>query len=190
MDQVKKLIFKKKSDLRGTLIPIEAYQDVPFSIERIFFIKNMDSFPRGFHSHRKTLQVLIPLQGSFELELTDGQTTSEYLLDEDNQGLLIPINIWLVMKNYSPDCLILVICSYPYDEKEYVRNFGDFIKIYHQLEKDKQVIPCFSLQQQTQNLEAELKQRIHQVIQRNEFVLGTEVQTFENDFAKYLKIVN
>jgi hypothetical protein len=30
------------------------------------------------------------------------------------------------MKNFSKDCIILVICSYKYDETEYIRDYNEF----------------------------------------------------------------
>lgn len=120
--------FFRKSDDRGDLIPIESNKDIPFQIERVFYIKNMDSYPRGFHAHRKSIQILIPICGSFDIELDNGNDRKTYHLEKDNEGLLIPLYTWLKMFNFSKDCVIMVICSYKYDEEEYIRNYGDFIK--------------------------------------------------------------
>lgn len=128
MDNIRFIDFVKKSDNRGDLIPIESNNDIPFNIERILFIKNMDNYPRGFHAHRKSVQILVPVCGSFDMELDDGNNTNIYHLEDDNKGLLIPLNTWLKMLNFSKDCIIMVICSYKYDESEYIRNYGDFIK--------------------------------------------------------------
>ena len=37
------------------------------------------------------------------------------------------------MSNYTKDCIILVICSYKYDEKEYIRYFKEFITYQNKL---------------------------------------------------------
>ena len=52
--------FKKNNDFRGELISIDAEFDLPFDIKRIFYIKNMDKLERGFHAHRKCIQILVP----------------------------------------------------------------------------------------------------------------------------------
>lgn len=128
MEEARLIKFSRKSDERGDLIPMESNNEIPFNIERIFFIKNMDNFPRGFHAHRKSVQILIPIVGSFDIELDNGHNVKMYHLDNDNKGLLVPLNTWLKMLNFSNDCIIMVICSYKYDESEYIRNYGDFIK--------------------------------------------------------------
>jgi len=184
MNKIKLLIFSKKDDNRGCLVPIESHKDVPFNIERIFYIKNMDNYPRGFHSHKLTIQVLVPLAGSFTIELTDGIKTENYHLNHDNMGLLVPRNIWLKMQDFSTDCIILVICSYRYDENEYIRNFGDFIKHNSNLKKDQE-IPLFSLKQQTYELRFEVQKKFNQLLEINQFVLGTELVDFEKNFSEY-----
>jgi dTDP-4-amino-4,6-dideoxygalactose transaminase len=182
MENVKLINFSKKSDKRGSLIPVESYKDVPFNIERIFYIKGMDDFPRGFHSHRKTVQVITPIAGSFDIELTDSFTTKSYHLEDDSKGLLIPLDIWLKMENFSLDCIILVICSYEYDEKEYVRNFGDFVTIQNQKDETIRNINI--------DLSVEERGKIHkkmkEIIDNNQFVLGNELKQFEQNFADYI----
>lgn len=98
--------------------------------------------------------MLIPLCGSLKVELTDGHITETYHLKEDNAGLFIPVNIWLKMFEYSKDCIICVICSYEYDETEYIRNYGDFLEYVQTLDKDK--IQCFDLGKQTTALSASI----------------------------------
>ncbi len=182
MDDIKIITFFKREDIRGVLIPIESYKHVPFNMERVFFIKNLDEYPRGFHAHLKTEQVLVPITGSFKIELTDGKDVQTYNLTKDNEGLYIPVGIWLKMYDYSRDCIIFVICSYEYDEKEYIRNFGDFLK-YHARQSP---IKCFDLQQQTNSIKKELYNSIKNVIDNNAFVLGKDLRTFEDEFAKYI----
>jgi len=46
-------------------------------------------------------------------------------------------------------------------------------------------IPLVNLQRQHEELEGELREAIYRVIDRSEFVLGTEVESFENEFASY-----
>ena len=102
--------FNNFSDLRGELIAIDAEFDLPFDIKRIFYIKNMDKLERGFHAHRKCVQVLVPIQGSFTLKLFDGEKHSEFFLDKSNQGVVVPLYHWLSMCNFSFDCIIMVLC--------------------------------------------------------------------------------
>lgn len=140
---------------------------------------------RGFHAHKKCEQILIPIQGSFTLVLNDGiNGEEEFLLDKSNEGIHIPLFTWLKMKNFSYDCIIMVICSYKYDEEEYIRIYDDFLI---EVEKNKlsQTIPNFSLKQQTKIIKNEIMNKIEDIIDRNEFVMGSDVIKFENEFAYY-----
>ncbi len=186
MNDIKIITFFKREDIRGVLIPIESYKDVPFNIERVFFIKNTDEHPRGFHAHMKTEQVLVPVSGSFKVELTDGKDMQTYNLTKDNEGLYFPVGIWLKMYDYSSDCIIFVICSYEYDEKEYIRNFGDFLKYRTRQEQSIKSIQRFDLQKQTKLIQKELYHSVKNVINNNAFVLGKDLQIFEDNFAKYI----
>lgn len=179
------LSFKKNYDIRGELIAINSEFDLPFDIKRIFYIKNMNKIKRGFHAHRKCVQVLIPIQGSFKLKLFDGEKHSDFYLDKSNQGVLIPLYNWLSIYDFSSDCIIMVICSYKYDEEEYIRNYNIFLKEIND-KKYINTIANFSLNKQTQLIKREVINKIEKIIDNTAFVMGDEVINFENKFSKYL----
>ena len=81
---------------------------------------------RGGHAHKDLFQVLIALNGSFELLLDDGSNTKKILLDSPNIGLYIPNGIWREMNNFSKNSVCLVLASEDYDENDYIRNYQDF----------------------------------------------------------------
>ena len=179
------LCFKKISDLRGELVAIDAEFDLPFDIKRIFYIKNMDEIERGFHAHRKCVQVLVPIQGNFTLKLFDGENHSELYLDKSNQGVIVPLYHWLSMSNFSSDCIIMVICSYKYDEKEYIRNYNIFLKEIKEKKKQKSIVN-FSLKKQSQLIKREVIKKIEEVIDNTTFVMGKDVMNFENNFSNFI----
>ena len=186
-DKPKRIFFKKHCDKRGNLVPVESNKDIPFQIERIFYIKDVDSFPRGFHAHEKSKQVLVAQKGSFVLELNDGEQTTKYKLDKDNEGIYIPTYTWLKMRKFSDDCIILVICSYHYDEAEYIRNYGDFLrKKTAYIESREKEIKCFDLKPHIESMRPSIDAEIKKVIDNCQFVLGPQLQAFENNFAKYI----
>jgi dTDP-4-amino-4,6-dideoxygalactose transaminase len=179
-------IFNKRSDLRGSLIPIDAINDLPFDIKRIFYIKNLDNIPRGFHAHKKCEQILVPITGSFTLNLEyKNRTKQSFHLDKDNEGIYIPLLTWLDMENFSIDCIIMVICSYKYNEEEYIRNYEDFLS---EINIDKQTIKNFDLSKQTKLIKMEIMNKIENIIDNTAFVLGQELKSFENNFALYNNI--
>jgi len=50
------------------------------------------------------------------------------LLDDPTVGLYISNNIWREMYDFSPDAVLLVLASELYDEKDYIREYQEFIK--------------------------------------------------------------
>ncbi|MCE7323175.1 FdtA/QdtA family cupin domain-containing protein [Campylobacter coli] len=126
----KMLNFNAKSDNRGSLIALENLKEIPFEIKRIYYIYDTKpEFPRGAHAHRELEQVLIMMEGSCELVLNDGKDIKNIILNRPDVGLFIGKNIWREMKNFSYGAKLLVLASDFYNEKEYIRNYDEFLRI-------------------------------------------------------------
>lgn len=50
------------------------------------------------------------------------------VLDNPNQGLYIENLIWREMKDFSPDCVLVVLASEHYNESDYIREYDMFLK--------------------------------------------------------------
>jgi dTDP-4-dehydrorhamnose 3,5-epimerase-like enzyme len=61
--------------------------------------------------------------------LDNGKKREEIILDNPNEGLFIEGLIWREMKNFSKDCVLVVIASEHYDEEDYIRDYQKFIGI-------------------------------------------------------------
>ena len=115
-------------DNRGTLIAIEAGLQVPFDIRRVYYV--FDTKPgvaRGFHAHHALRQFLVAVSGSCTLALDDGTSSDEVLLDNPAMGLLISGLVWREMRDFSPDCVLMVLADCAYDESDYIRNYDEFV---------------------------------------------------------------
>lgn len=105
----------------------ETPQEIPFTIQRIYFIYNIpENAARGGHSHFNLEQYIVPISGKFDIKLTDGLQTEIITLDSPTQGLYISPGIWRELINFSEDAICLVYASLPYDEQDYVRNFETY----------------------------------------------------------------
>ena len=116
-------------DERGKLAVLEGLKSIPFEIKRVYWI--FDTLPdqeRGFHSHKNMEQIVVAMDGSCEFELDDGTKKETIVLNRPDKGLYIGKNIWRVMKNFSYGCKLMVLASDYYDEKEYIRNYDEFIR--------------------------------------------------------------
>ena len=87
-----------------------------------------DGVSRGFHAHRRLKQVAIVLRGSCRFILDDGVERIEILLDNPAQGLLLDSIIWREMKDFSSDCVLMVLADQPYDENDYIRSYDEFLE--------------------------------------------------------------
>ncbi|MBA6420848.1 FdtA/QdtA family cupin domain-containing protein [Pseudomonas sp. 5Ae-yellow] len=117
-------------DHRGQLIAIEGSQDVPFAVKRVFYIYGTKpDVPRGQHSHHKTQQYLIAVNGSCSVTLDDGNQKTTYSLNQPNKGLLQDALVWGAMHDFSPDCVLLVLASEHYDDADYIRDYEQFLKV-------------------------------------------------------------
>ncbi|AHK72998.1 WxcM-like domain-containing protein [Campylobacter coli] len=123
------LNFNAKSDNRGSLIALENLKEIPFEIKRIYYIYDTKpEFPRGAHAHRELEQVLIMMEGSCELVLNDGKNIKNIILNRPDMGIFIGKNMWREMKNFSYGAKLLVLASDFYNEKEYIRDYEEFLR--------------------------------------------------------------
>jgi dTDP-4-dehydrorhamnose 3,5-epimerase-like enzyme len=128
--------FIVKGDERGSLVALEQHRSVPFNIKRIYYI--FDTAPgvrRGFHAHKELQQVAFCVSGSCKFLLDDGSTKCEVLLHDRTKGIFIDKMIWREMFDFSSDCVLMVLASEYYDESDYIRNYGDFIKYFCSVER-------------------------------------------------------
>lgn len=102
---------------------------VPFDIKRVYYLYDIpSSAQRGGHSHKKLQQVLIAISGSFDVVLNDGKIQKVVTLNKPDKGLLIEINIWRELQNFSSGAVCLVLASTVYEEADYIRNYEEFLK--------------------------------------------------------------
>lgn len=121
--------FSVIGDKRGSLVSLEALKNIPFEIKRVYYIYNASSdLPRGFHAHKELQQVLICTSGSCRVILDDGQKKDEYLLNKSSQGLVVDKMKWREMHDFSDDCVLMVLASDYYNEEDYIRDYGEFLK--------------------------------------------------------------
>jgi len=122
--------FMVKGDDRGSLIAIEQGYNAPFEIKRVYYIfDTKKGVERGFHAHINLKQIAIAVKGSCTFVLDNGKKREELKLDTPNKGLLIEGLIWREMKDFSSDCVLVVLASEHYDENDYIRDYQKFLEV-------------------------------------------------------------
>lgn len=128
MSLVKLVELPSLGDDRGSLVAIESCSDIPFEVRRVYYIFNTQSnVSRGFHAHRKLKQLVVCVSGKCRMLLDDGKKEKEVWLDSPTKGLIIEDMTWREMHDFSPDCVLLVLANEHYEEKDYIRDYGEFI---------------------------------------------------------------
>ena len=119
-------------DHRGSLVVAEANRNVPFNIQRLYYIFGAQpDVPRGFHAHKDLQQIAFCIQGSCKMLMDNGKEKLEVLIGQSNKGLFIPPMVWHEMHDFSKDCILLVLASDYYEESDYIRNYDQFLKELH-----------------------------------------------------------
>lgn len=117
------------SDARGTLAIAEVGEALPFRVARAFIIYDTPGrIDRGGHAHRTCEQFMIAICGSVGIIVDDGKHRCEHRLDRPDIGLHVPAGIWCEQHYPAPESRLLVLASEPYDEADYIRNRGDFLR--------------------------------------------------------------
>ena len=100
----------------------------PFAVKRIFYLYDIEGGEsRGAHSHKECHQFLIAASGSYEVILDDGKYNRQIFLNQPSIGLHIPPGVWASEINFSSGAICLVLASHVYDEKDYIRNYMDYL---------------------------------------------------------------
>lgn len=118
-----------RGDERGSLIALEGLVDLPFEIERVYYIFGTAAgVVRGRHAHRDLQQLAICLNGSCTFDLDDGTRKVSVQLDRPDEALRIGSMVWREMREFSDDCVLLVLASRRYDESDYIRDYEEFLR--------------------------------------------------------------
>ena len=96
---------------------LSVFEKLPFQPKRIYYMQGMDYFDvRGKHQHKKNRQVLICVKGDCIITV---KSIDKHI--EQNDYIILEPSDWHIMKNFSDDCILLVLASEEYDKNDYIR---------------------------------------------------------------------
>ena len=118
-------------DERGNLTFLENENQIPFSIERLFWIYDVPGGAcRGGHAFYKQQEIIIALSGCFDVVVNNGQNKFETItLNRPYYGLYISPMTWRHIENFSTNALALHLSSHKFMESDYIRDFNIFKNI-------------------------------------------------------------
>lgn len=130
MEKPRIIQLPKISDPRGNLSVIEEFKQIPFKIERTYWIYDVPGGERrGGHAYKENQEFIVALSGSFDIVLDDGTEKKAFTLNRSYYGLYVPKGMWREMENFSTNSLALVLSSTKYDAEDYIRDYDEFLKL-------------------------------------------------------------
>lgn len=128
MENIEIINIPKIEDYRGNIGVVEK-NSIPFEMKRVYYLFDIPSNSRrGGHAHKKQMELLIPLAGSFEVILKNDTKKEVVLLNKPDKGLIIKENVWRELENFSSGAVCLVIASDVFCEEDYIRDFDEYLK--------------------------------------------------------------
>ena len=122
--------FNVLGDYRGQLVALEENRNIPFDLKRVFYIfGTQEGVSRGNHSHYKTKQFLVAVNGSCKVTLDDGYNKETFNLNKPNLGLFQDALIWGTMHDFSSDCVLMVLANEYYDASDYITDYNKFLEV-------------------------------------------------------------
>jgi hypothetical protein len=120
--------FKKFKNISGELLPITFDKKFPIKVKRIFFIYGKKKYKRGDHAHKKCSQVFYPLFGKVQITIQAKKLKKNIILNyKENRAMLVFPKTWCDIKFLTKNSIILVLCDYKYDFKDYIDSYEDFV---------------------------------------------------------------
>ena len=127
MPMPKVIKLPKIEDPRGNLSFIEELNQIPFKIERTYWIYDVPGGQiRGGHAFKEQQELIIALSGSFDIVVNDGKKKQTFSLNRSYYGLYVPARLWRQMENFSTNSLAMVLSSTSFNEDDYIRDFEEY----------------------------------------------------------------
>jgi len=130
IDRCQVLPLRRISAPQGNITPVESERDLPFSIERVYYLYDVPGGEsRGGHAHYALQQLLVCVMGALDVLIDDGCHRRTVRLDRAHQGLYVCPMIWRELHNFSSGAICLVLASEVYRESDYIRDYGEFQRL-------------------------------------------------------------
>ncbi|MCB1537607.1 MAG: DegT/DnrJ/EryC1/StrS family aminotransferase [Rhodospirillales bacterium] len=185
MQQPERIAILSRGDERGDMRVLEAQDVAGFDIRRVFwFSGNGDpALTRGHHAHRALTQFMVCLEGAFSVTLDRMDEPRTHRLEASGSGLLVPPGWWAVLHDFTPDARVMVFCSDPYDESDYMRERAEFAAWLK--ERATGEIEFYPMRRALEAERVMLQSTFARVLDSGVLIGGDVLTEFESAFATY-----
>lgn len=109
----------KHADSRGCLIALDRDQSLPFDVRRVYCIyQGHEKTVRGEHAMSAHC-AMVALQGAVDVDLDNGQAQASVRLSRTDQSLCIHAGVWLRVRDFVSEAILLVAASHLYADVVY-----------------------------------------------------------------------
>lgn len=113
---------------QGNITPVQNNLNIPFEVKRIYYLYDIPGGEsRGAHGHKDLESLIIAASGSFDVTIDDGFNKKTVQLNRPYLGLNLKPGMWRDISNFSSGAICLVLASEKFDEKDYFRNYDDYL---------------------------------------------------------------
>jgi hypothetical protein len=109
----------RHADSRGSLLAFGADAGIPFDVGNVYFI--VDCPPdaiRAEHANSSDTAI-IALHDSVTVDVDNGVERASHRLTGPDRVLLIRAGVWLRLRDFRPETLLVVLSSEPYRERSH-----------------------------------------------------------------------
>lgn len=120
-----------ENEMESGLSFLEAEQDIPFKINRLYCVYEKESNQKGFHPHKHSWQLLFCPYGAIDVLIDDGRKKKVVSLDAPNKGLILHPGIWREITWKMKRSILCVAASGHYEPDKLRTDYNiylDFIK--------------------------------------------------------------
>jgi len=122
------LTLPKIHNRAGNITALNNLMDLPFNIQRVYYLYDIPGGElRGGHAHKELQQLIVAVSGSFDIALDDGKNKKIVSLNRPYYGLHVIPGIWRELSNFSSGAICLVMASHKYDATDYIRDYNEFL---------------------------------------------------------------
>lgn len=127
-NNLSKLKIQQYKNRSGSLLSLEKLYSL-IKVKNSFIIKSNKNNIRGNHAHKKATQLIFCIKGEVNVSVKNFLNKKTYLIkEEQNSCLIVPRYNWVQLK-FLKKSIILVLSSEKYSEKEYIRNYSEFLNL-------------------------------------------------------------
>ena len=119
----------KIEDPRGNLSFVQDFDQIPFKIERIYWIYDVPGGKRlDGHAFKNQQEFIIALSGSVDIVIDNGSDSEKIQLNRSYYGLHVASCTWRHLENFSTNSLVLILSSAKYYAENSINDYQEYLE--------------------------------------------------------------